>query len=698
MNIKRILLLSAWVTLGFATLLIIFATAFNSDSIFVETVSRDLFSLGGAWHDWRFIPSPSFFPEMMLYFLAYKLFPFVGDRSLFISVIEALLIGGVAIWLAKKIKQDLSVQAKVCLLALVTFVSLVAANSGMMMYFSKNNNHISSLLFFMLSLGFLIQYLTTARKFYLVLLLIAAIIAIPCDMIYVISFQAPAFIVLTLILLVLQYKYDFPVLKKRVFIGLLTLIVAFPLGKLLSSFLAPNNDATTFGANHNPVAIGRSLAIFIQAAYDSLLPDNKYTFTFSILLIIAFIYIVILFLKGLLVKYEKAVAEPSTYNLWIGFNIKSADDYKLAFCGLFLIVLLLFNVGGIILEGVGDPQFYRYFMAPMAFIFILAVINLDRKVRFIRSKYSYLLLFGVLAVFWVLGAITIIKDLKGKNLLDYRIGFHTGGDYAGDVTHCLEQLDNKPIHLRSGVGEYWRAHSVTNFLKNKNFILAVNGGGKGDFRPYFWLATKGPVVHPDRYHIYYNFVILNTFSDPGVNFSLNADGKYLPSGYSRHICPNIPFEIWVYAGNQLDNFMRASNSQFLFERGEVNQVTWVGLQLPGKIGRTVGNARVANSKEDSAGVLALGPSVTLPKGKYTIDIHYSANNANPNQAVGTWSVGKYDDPNQLITLAKGSFPQAQDVISIDIDIPQKKLYGVSVRVWFTGQGSLTISSIVIKKR
>jgi hypothetical protein len=340
-------------------------------------------------------------------------------------------------------------------------------------------------------------------------------------------------------------------------------------------------------------------------------------------------------------------------------------------------------------------------MFPLTLIFIQATLNLDRS-ALLRRLFSVVFLWLILITFSIIIVLTAVKNLKNDSLHSYRLGIQSLGNDVLGVTHCLEQLDGNPIVLRSGVAEYWHARPVTLFLKKHNYILNITGVA-GDLHPLFWLATKDPMLHPNKYHVYYNFVIIikdKILGPLAYDFTPENLGKVLPKNYNNYACPNDPrFEIWVYTGNELNDLIQANVSEFFFDRDEVKQANWLGMQLPGKVGQVIGTARVANSKNDRAGFLTLGPSIGLHRGRYRINIHYSANNTNVSQANSIWKIGKFIDPSQQITLAQGEFPKGKNsLITVDINVSQRTLDSTEVRVWFSGHGGdLKISSISIEK-
>jgi hypothetical protein len=450
--------------------------------------------------------------------------------------------------------------------------------------------------------------------------------------------------------------------------------------------------------------------------------------------VIALIYLIILFFKSLRVNSQHQGIQQETNEMVIGFNIKTLEDYKIGFVGLFLIFLLPINMGCLIFASHGDLDVYRYYMFPLSLIFIQATLNLDRS-PLLRRKLSIVFLWLILIIFSIIIVLTAVKNLKNNSLSSFRQGMQSqsGNDILG-VTHCLEQLDGNPISLHSGIAGYWHARAVTLFLKKHNYILNVLGFG--DVHPAFWIATKDPLLHPNKYQVYYNFVIV--IKDPILgpatyDFTPSTLSKILPRPYTSYVCSTDPrFEIWVYKGSELNDLMQANISQFLFDQHETKQVNWLGIQLPGKVGQVVGNARIANSKNDQAGYLTLGPSfsstkkgaapftisnttgfyipsfsldkgisipsLVLKKSNYKISIHYSANEVKINQASGGWEIGKFADVARPIIFAHGEFPPRNNsTIKVLLEIFQKKMENIEIRTWFSGHGGLKIYSISIEK-
>jgi hypothetical protein len=94
-------------------------------------------------------------------------------------------------------------------------------------------------------------------------------------------------------------------------------------------------------------------------------------------------------------------------------------------------------------------------------------------------------------------------------------------------------VEKEGFRLKSGIGDYWNARGLTEYLPNHNWILAV----VGDASPLFWMSSIGPVRQPEKYQYQYNFVVLYN-SNLGDPFYLNimTIGKLLPSPSKVHQC------------------------------------------------------------------------------------------------------------------------------------------------------------------
>ena len=188
----KIRLLGSFLVLILASWLLYFRIQFQSDILFLDDLATDLFLYGGAWKDWKLSIAPAYIPDIILYFFGYMIFPSIPLRIFFVTACQALILSILALWLARKIRPQLSVNATALIILMVAFSSLVASRSGMWLFFNSTNNHISSLLLSFLSLGLILVFFKRPNLITAILIVGVGSIAKSSSAIFLICFTLPA--------------------------------------------------------------------------------------------------------------------------------------------------------------------------------------------------------------------------------------------------------------------------------------------------------------------------------------------------------------------------------------------------------------------------------------------------------------------------------------------------------------------------
>lgn len=194
----------AWVLLAALSVLLIFRVDLHSDLLFLDNLMTDLVRQGGHWSDWKLTPAPAYFPDMLLYAIAYFILPNPVWRILFVSMAQALLLAWVCNWLAGRIKLDLSHPARCVIVLLVATVVLVSAHSNMWLFFNSTNNHFAALLFSLLSTGWVLRYLERPSVAHALLIITGGALAKASTIVFTISFTLPLLCTLGISLVVLR--------------------------------------------------------------------------------------------------------------------------------------------------------------------------------------------------------------------------------------------------------------------------------------------------------------------------------------------------------------------------------------------------------------------------------------------------------------------------------------------------------------
>ncbi len=716
MSGKKFILMNccAWTLILLCTGLLYFKITLTTDTLFYQDLFSDLFQYGGHWSDWRFSTAPDYFPDLFLYFIAYWLFKTPTACLFFVTMIQAVLVGLSSLWLAQKIRPTLSDNAKIAVLLSVAFTSLVAANSHMELYWNYSNVHVSSFLFSLIALGALITYLETAKKVALMLMTFSCIIGILDDAIFIISFYATAFVLLSSLYIGSRFSMMLLPYKKKFLWSILALLSAYPVEYMVNALITYNDPL----AGRIPLTIsGISIAlhIFINSIFNLFFPFEFWIFLFTSLIILGMIHFVFLFFRQ--VKFT-----PNSISKRAQVIFLPITDFKFAFVGSFLALLIPISVSAIILSGgIEDIWCYRYLMFPIALLILMTIIDLDRR-QFFAAKY----ILGGAILFLLSGAgTTLLRDLQllpnwfQQTTTPWHVdeGLESERD-APQLLTCLKQIEQSGVTLTSGlslINFYGRGIAMR--LPDKTYIMYTN------FFPSDLLSNIGIYLRPKHYRINYNFVIvprydfvphINIWQDIPISTTIYTIAEmFYPKGYKRFSCNKSFSEIWVYPDTTLNDFIQPKIQQFLFLKGKIKQATWFGADLLADTGKKQGVTRIAQAPADKPGYLVYSlsisskttilKSVTLKPGKYRVTIYYSAKNKLDGDIIGRWYIGKTFYPFSLIKNDQIIYdgllaPAKNGTVSAEFTIPEWGSKANQVLVWYSGHGQLIVNKMVFERK
>ena len=526
---SKIRILISCLILGSISALLWFKVNINSDSLFLDDLANDIFSKGGYWSDWRFSPAPAYFPDMLLYFIAYKILPSAPWRIFFVSVLQVAILAGVASWTIKQLYTKISLGAIEMQLLLIAFVTLVAVKSNMWLYFYTTNNHYASLVFSLVCLVLLIRLYSKPTLFDAVGLILFGGIAKASTAVFLISFLVPAICLMSLVFFISANSSH--VNGRRVLWILILLVASYLMALLIESILTYHKPFEG-RAPGTFEAAGSALKLFLMATKDSFSRANKSVFILSNLVLFSFLLIIYTILRSIKVTKNGVLIN---------------QDRKLLFVMAFLFMVILINVLGAILSGgIVDWAAYRYFTFPISLILMLALIILD-KLRWFSSK----IWTGVFIAFGSILVFCMIQTLKSSV---------ASNKNASPVADCLIEVGKKGFSLKSGISDYGNARAVSYYLPNKNLILPT----LNDMTPFFWMSSLAPIRRINHSSYHYNFAILYNTNDNPFSYSPQTIGRKLPAPDSIHQCTKSAHQIWLYENDSLDNSVKNTFTQFLF--------------------------------------------------------------------------------------------------------------------------------------
>jgi hypothetical protein len=660
----RIALFSAVAAVFLASLLLNNKITLHSDILFLEELFRDLFS-GGAWHDWKLTPAPAYFPDMLLYLIAHLLGLTPSNAIFIVSIVQCYIFALALIWLARVIKVDLTKLAISIILLLVALFVYVVSKSNIWFFFYSTNNHYASVVGGLVSLGL---YLRLQSKFnfkYALIFVLILVLSTLSTPVFIINFSIPiALMLLGQFLVALfdktQSVYRYGDLAKNFLLVLISLAIV----RLINSY-------TLF---HDPMAgrtgfsIDKSTASFnaiLNATKNGFISDNLYVLSFNSFLVCSIIYALLWLFSGLSMAMR-------------GDKVINDKTKPFAFSVVFSLVSLFSGLISVVASGgFADFAGYRYLAFPLSICVLLLVVLLDAE----KGIYQHLCR--------VLVALTVFFCACVAYVLIERSGFDDSSSKAKILSICIDKYAESN-DLRAGISDYWNARGVELQTTTKRSIRSVNS----DMSPFFWMSSLGPWISPQKYGLYFNFVIVNSELNPGpFGFSSSKISKLLPKPSKVLSCEHSDATLWVYDGDELHNLIANSANRFLDVGKPVVSYKVNAAFLPGITGRPHESFRVAQSPTDGPGFLVFGPYVRLTNGTYEIVLEYEADGV----VDSFLDAGHFNSQPSKTFFTKKLNSQGVKRESIRINVDAEVIDNFEARVWYSGVGRLNVRSLEINK-
>lgn len=546
MSIEKIKLAAAWLLLAASAALLRFKTEIQSDSLFLDSLFTDLFTHGGRWTEWKFIQAPAFLPDMLLYLLAYPLLPDAASRIFFVSAAQVLLLAAALLWCARQVTPQLSLRAQTLLLLLLAFVTVVAAQSRMWLYFYSTNNHLGATILGLVGVGLLLRQLARPSRAGAVLLVVLIAATQVSTKLFALSFVVPLLALLILALLALPRQQNWSQRYRAQAWRLLGVVLAAQLlAVALGKLLIKNNPAEGH-RSISPDTVANSIKLFLQATGAAFSPDNHWTQTLAILLLV-----ILLYLAGAALRRLQLAPDQGSLSLrWPQLGGTLGWRYGAA-AAMLAAVLPINVIGSLLSAGFVDLNAYRYFTFPLTLAVVMLVILLDQRYRQRAAAWhaaALALAAVVLAGSWHASRQPVPQTDPAKLLAD-----------------CLSKIEADGFPLQAGVGDYWNGAAVSYYLPHHNPVLVT----LNDAKPLFWVSTLGPMLHPQNYptHQHSNFALLRN-ADAGGQFDYTAAtiGKLLPPPSRVQACPAAQAQIWLYDDAQLDATVTRIKADYLADR------------------------------------------------------------------------------------------------------------------------------------
>ena len=645
----------------------------SSDTLFLESLARDLVDNGGQWSQWKITPAPAFFPDMLLYLIGFKLLPDAAATITFVSVAQWALLGATIVWLGRVLFPRLRAPAISIIISTYALFTIVVSQANLWVFFNSTNNHFASLWLPLLALAIGLPYIEGHRSHRSALALgVLAFAGAISTANFLLAFTAPVAIVVFGVFAIARDR-RWTIYRRRSVISAIAILAGTGAAAAASPFLIPN--APSAGRTlASPSRLFDSLKSFLDATTYVFSSNNALLTLTSVGVLACGLYLLYRLWRATTVGVNMHAADGTDSRLVTRWgNTRLASAALLAAVSLMILVL-----GSVVSGGFVDMYGYRYFAFPLTLIVLVALVawasTSTANVRMMRIAG-----FGI-AIAVALGTMAFAAPLVTNYSRESVDNSATGA--------CIAKLRNDGVALTAGVADYWHARGLSLTVSPTVPITAV----WNNLKPYFSASSAGPMIHPDRYPKY-DFLVLNPMDahDP-FNFTQATIGTLVPTPTHKYSC-GAGMSIWTWDGDGLNHIAQGAMTLWALQNGFKQSGSVPASLLPSQSGTTDGAGR---STGINTGVLLFGPYLTLDTGRYEVSINYTWQGDPAGLAHDTWRMGNFSgSPTHL--LASGSFRPDLKAQVARFTVGPAGLAGFEVEVAGGGPGKLTVQSVTFEK-
>lgn len=560
---------------------------FNSDILFIPDIFKDL-SHGGHFRDWTIATTTMFFPDWLVYFLAYKLTNILYFQFLIVACVNLLLL----YLIVRSIYSQFYRRKEALIFSLTSiliFLFFVTKALEPYIFLTVLGQHVGGIIIGLvyIYLHLLLKEKDSHLKIFFILMIISGLMG-ASDILFLVQFLMPVFVTY-----IIMYSKKFFNLKKLIFYSLIPLLFSF------ISFLVT-------------IKIFNNSKIFNLLAFSNLNASSIEVFKYKLEF----------FLKGF--KVFSQFYWPSMFYIvfyvsitfmttfWF-FNKKYLNRKKLFFDqkNVFLALFIFSSTGITILSFIFfdkdlairhlEPVFY---FPILIFFFIGSFFNNYKLIMKLFNQSAMFIM--ILFLFYFIFCLKKINTIK-KIYYPYEVS-------------CIDSALKNYDHY--GVANYWTARPFSLFSREKLHIIEVFN----NLSP-FTLATNLVRVTDKNA---YSFVIMNKVPIIPLPNALEFDEAYVEgiNGFPEKviICGNKKLLIYPKDKFRIAAFTK-KNDQF----------KWPASALPSQFSQSLILNHRAVKMTDGPGFVTFGPYVNLSPGIYKLYISYSSKAA-INKNIGYWDI------------------------------------------------------------
>ncbi len=170
---------------------------FISDTLYLPSLYRDLFTEGNCIWEWQLNPAPNFFPDMGLYFLLQAVWGDLRLATCTFSIVQFALVGLLLWALAQEsglVRSNEAIGLGLLLMALVPLVGWWAGDFGLAFQSLVNSYHLGAFVNTLICTWLLHRVIFSRRLVHSILLATVVLLAAASDMLFWLMFVVPALV------------------------------------------------------------------------------------------------------------------------------------------------------------------------------------------------------------------------------------------------------------------------------------------------------------------------------------------------------------------------------------------------------------------------------------------------------------------------------------------------------------------------
>jgi len=527
-----------WVLLAVISLPILYVYKTNyGDGFFLEYFVTDLYGSDFSRSAWRMPPSPSYFPEIMVYALIYPLLHFATDRMFVVALTQISLITICLIWITHWLTplKTVATQAVLVLMCILTFSSYM---TDIWLFVHAGNYHIGTYIITFLLVLLVLRFIDQGKRVDIVFLIGVSTIAVPNGGMIQVTFLLPC---IAALLSLSFFKMSEKMYKKRIFMSAAGIMAALFLGRFLNYKVHPS---AMLDGRFTPSS-GRQVeawGVFMNTTTDLLRSGNVLHYFFFFASIMSFCYCI-----------------------WI--VLKRRAGMSTHFVALMVLFSLFTILAGSIYTGAFKDTSHRYFLTPACLAMSVVLAQLAPFIQRLKSTGTFQYIRISLIVFVLSGFLIFFDYFKHRKISLAEVRQHVG-THEKRIADCIHEAKQKH-DLAFGISGFFDSEPVRVISELPSLRINQFTLWRNSLRPYHYMNNLNWYHHSDLVRPRYNFVIVDSQSDH-YQMDLVHVRKFFGPETAKIPCVGVNAKILYYDGSTEFNSLVWRATDKFFMSGRIN--------------------------------------------------------------------------------------------------------------------------------